>query len=214
MNKKQLLWTCVGLALLGSLAWFIASDSHPPKGSLVQHSRNVLHDPETERAASAGAAELRGEWQKTIEEVLGAGEDPSSTCRKLISLVKKTPPAAQVELAQHILNLASGDDFLEVLPLMKDRTVGVKFHRRIALGLLNQREDIKLRGVLDIASSDWHPMTQQFRTLLPSLTGEDAGEDWGKWREIVEEQIAAERKAVQGGIPAKPETSGNPGPSQ
>jgi hypothetical protein len=201
-SRLLLALTCVGAFLLLSVMWFFHSED-PAARSIPSRetAKTAGPTPVVPRLPDTGPppSAPSSEWQTALNDVLGAGENPSITSRKLIALVKTTPPAAQVELAQHILNLASGDDFLELLPLLKDRTLGVKFHRRIALGLLNQREDIKLRGVLEIATSDWHPMTQQFRSLLPVLTGENAEEDWTAWKTIIEKQIAeweAEQKAA------------------
>ncbi|NBT57759.1 hypothetical protein EBT16_03140, partial [bacterium] len=65
--------------------------------------------------------------------------------------------------------LADEGAFEEAFALMDERSLSSKFHKTIAAELLNQRDGIKLPGLLKLASSEWHPFRSKALSLLGAL---------------------------------------------
>jgi hypothetical protein len=150
-----------------------------------------------------------GDWQVEMGEALSSSEDTSVVFRNLIALVKKVPTAAQVTLAKHITNLASDDDYKELIPMMRDRTLGSRFHQKIAMDALNRPDEIKLPVMLEVATSDWHPSAEKMRSVLALILKEDPEEDWDRWRQLVAAKLAESAAEKAASDSAQPATPGN-----
>lgn len=129
-------------------------------------------------------------WEDAVSAAIDSSKDPSHVFHQLIAILKDAPLAAQGVLAKHLTNVASDDDFLAILPYIGDRAMSKQFHTVIATDLLNRPDAIKLPALLQVASSEWHPLHAQCLTFLTALTQENAEDDWAKWKEIVAAKLA------------------------
>lgn len=129
-------------------------------------------------------------WEKAVDEILSSTDDPGAVFSKLAGLVKESPIPAQGMIARHLVNLATDENFAEILPLLTDRTLNGRLHVLLGAELMNRTNAIKLPALLDIASCEWHPFREKALTFLCQLTRQDAGQDWAEWRKIIAGTLA------------------------
>lgn len=198
-------WILLFLCAVIAGALYILSGGSPNRPALnVAHQGPAVSEesPEQKSSASQDAVEplknatlgdAQPAWEKAVVDVITGisnDSDHPAACRALLKMVKTAPPSTQGVLAKHIVNLADGNTYKEAFALMDDQTLSPKFHKVIAAELLNQSDEIKLPGLLKLASSPWHPFRGKALPILATLTGEDAGEDWQKWANIVENKLS------------------------
>ncbi len=195
--------------------WQLCTEFLPPEYNeqIVRALGANLEESPLDKKASAqqNIGELaHDKWEDKIQEILSSSEDDSAVCLSLIGIVKQVPTASQSVIAAHITNLASDEDYKHLIPLMRDRTLGARFHQDIALDALNRPDEIKLPVMLEIAASDWHPAAEKIRDVLALILGENPGEDWDRWRELVQAKLAepdpekAASASPQSAIPVQP----------
>jgi hypothetical protein len=134
-------------------------------------------------------------WERAVDEIIRTNENPDVIFSKLLQLVQKAPGPAQGIIARHLSNLATDENFAALIPLFKDQTLHPRFHVIVAAELLNRKNSIKLPGLLDIASSEWHPFQAKAMNFLCQLTHQDVGENWDQWRSIIHQILQQENPA-------------------
>jgi hypothetical protein len=132
-------------------------------------------------------------WEKAVDEIITSTEDPDKVLTRMVALVKESPGPAQGVIARHLVNLATDENYPEILPLMTDRSLNRRLHVLLAAELMNRKDAIKLPGLLQIASLEWHPFREKALNFLCQLTQQDAGEDWAAWKNIVNKALEQEK---------------------
>jgi hypothetical protein len=201
-KKLVLLAVSAALVMMGAV-FFIAVTG----GDAVDHRRgeSVPQSPTGVNALEAGGSLSGGSgpgraievepWVRDLSEILTSSSSPSDALRGLVQSVHSASPAAQAVIARHMVNLTvSAADYQTVLPLFENRQLSAQFHKRMAQEFLNAPDAIKYPTLLKLASSDWHPYREKALHHLQTLTGFDAGNDWGEWERIIQRRVMVEQK--------------------
>jgi hypothetical protein len=144
------------------------------------------------------------QWEYRIDEALRSQADHSAIALSLLSQVPAMPGEGQTAAAQHIVNLISDRDYLQVLPYIKNSRMESGFQEIIVAESLNRPDEVKLPVLLAAARTPKHPMAETAVSVLSVLLDANHGSDWTKWEEAVNK--ALNKTAANGASAASAET--------
>ncbi len=121
------------------------------------------------------------EWEKQLDDVLLADIDPNAKADRILAMIPSAPSNAQVELAQHLVNMVQDDHYDGAAQLLTNSTTPVAVSTVLMNDLLNRNNTLKLPMLLDVASDNGHPLKDQARDMLELLIQEDDGTNWDQW---------------------------------
>jgi hypothetical protein len=162
--------------------------------------------PEVKAAAAKQPAPRTeiAQWEYRIDEALRSQADHSAIALSLLSQVPAMPGEGQTAAAQHIVNLISDRDYLQVLPYIKNSRMESGFQEIIVAESLNRPDEVKLPVLLAAARTPKHPMAETAVSVLSVLLDANHGSDWTKWEEAVNK--ALNKTAANGASAASAET--------
>jgi len=152
------------------------------------------HRPESGiiKAASPPAAtrtNLIVNWEEKIEEILGAEGDEAGKAKQMLALFPRLPEDGQVEVAQHLSNLLSDEDYAPLGKLLTDPQLPEDVLDVLLVDVLNRPNGLKLPLLLNVAREPQHPKASEAKDLLELYLEEDYGNDWNKWQAKLDQWI-------------------------
>lgn len=129
-------------------------------------------------------------WEDRLDEVLKHEKLNTDQQANLIAdMIPKVSAQAQTELAQHLVNLASDDDYKKVANLLRSEKTSGSASSVILNDLFNRQDELKLPLILEVAKNENLPTKLEALEMLQQLTQEDFGTDWDKWQKAVDEIV-------------------------
>lgn len=125
-------------------------------------------------------------WEQRLDGILlGAGEpnDKSDMIRKLMTVA---PVEAQVELAQHLINMTQDDHYDGVAELLTNTTTQTAVATVLMNDLLNRRNTLKLPMLLAVARNEDHALKDQAKDMLELFLQADYAANWDQWASAVD----------------------------
>ena len=129
-------------------------------------------------------------WEQNLETILLSDDDDNTKADHILALIPTAPADAQVELAQHLVNMVQDDHYADTANLLTNSTTPSAVSTVLMNDLLNRNNDLKLPMLLDIAREDDHPLKDQAREMLELLLQEDHGSNWDDWSTSVSTYLA------------------------
>jgi hypothetical protein len=125
-------------------------------------------------------------WGQRLDEILLRGGEPSDKADMITNLMRVAPPEAQVELAQHLINMAQDDHYDGTAGLLTNAATPAAVSTVLMNDLLNRRNNLKLPMLLAIARNDDHPLKDQARDMLELFLQADYSTNWDQWAAAVD----------------------------
>jgi hypothetical protein len=104
----------------------------------------------------------------------------------ITNLMRVAPEEAQVELAQHLINMTQDDHYDGVAQLLTNATTQAAVSTVLMNDLLNRRNNLKLPMLLAIARNEDHPLKDQARDMLELFLQADYSTNWDQWAGAVD----------------------------
>jgi hypothetical protein len=147
--------------------------------SPAQHQPGVSrpNPPTTIVAGSTNA-----EWEDKLEAILRSEGEDSEKTKQLFAMLPQLPEDGQVEVAQHLSNLVSDQDYAPLGKMLADPKEPEGVLDVLIADLLNRPNATKLPMLLDVAKNSQHPKAVEAKDLLELYLEEDYGQDWAKWQ--------------------------------
>ena len=158
--------------------------SLPPSPEPTPASKPAQNDPAPAPAPPGLAA-----WEMKIDEALRSQADHSAIAKVLLQQIPFMPPEGQQAAAQHITNLISDKDYLDVIPYVQNPKIGDGFQEIIVSESLNRPNSVKLPVLLASARMPKHPMKDTAISILSVLLDQNHGNDWAKWEAAVNQAL-------------------------
>ncbi len=136
---------------------------------------------ETTRPADAVSGILTN-WEEKVDEILGAETDDTNKVRQLFALFPHVPDESKSEVAQHLSNLVSDEDYSRLGELLKDPALADDTLDVLLADVLNRPNSLKLPYLLEVAQTANHPKADEAKDMLSLFLDEDFGADWPKWK--------------------------------
>ncbi|MBA4150583.1 MAG: hypothetical protein H0X66_20920 [Verrucomicrobia bacterium] len=190
----------VGLGLLvGWLAVRNPKSDVPPTllvdaPPVVEPANNVITvaTPDVKPVPPLTAAEEVNihNWDDILNDILGSDEDEDVKADKLADMIPKLPEAAQIDIAEHLINLVSDENFTnKASGILLSETISGEVSRVLFDDLMNRGDDLRLPLTLEIAKNENHPLREEALESLEMTLVEEFGKDWKKWEAAIKESL-------------------------
>jgi hypothetical protein len=165
--------------------------SVPPSLERTQRSRHFSPGSGISAAAATPQpANLLTNWEDRVEQILGNDDtDEAQKAKQMLQIFSRLPEDGQVEVAQHLSNLVSDQDYAGLAALTADGSLPEAVLDVLLSDVLNRPNSLKLPLLLDIARNDQHPKAPEAKDLLELFLEEDYGKDWNKWQAGVQQWL-------------------------
>jgi len=140
-------------------------------------------------ATSKTNANLIADWEDKLDEILGSESDESEKARRMLAIFARLPEDGQTEVAQHLSNLLSDQEYAPLGQLLTDPKLPEPVLDILLVDVLNRPNSLKLPLLLEVAREPQHPKAPEAKDLLELYLEEDYGSDWGKWQTKLEQWI-------------------------
>lgn len=210
--RKYFLWGCViaSLALLVLVSWKrfgpsssttgsteIAADTGPAPGnttattptSATRQNFKLLtaENPETTLPAPTEPAVP---WDEKLDAILRPADVPESVkATNLLALFARLSGEPQEEVARHMVNLLSDEQFPAAAPWLVNTNTPEPVLSILMNDLLNRAEELKLPLFLEVARVEGHPNAEEARSYLEVYVDHDYGTNWEEWAKAVEKHL-------------------------
>jgi hypothetical protein len=155
----------------------VAMASDPPPAA----SPATLHRIQADKPVPAPSPEESTDWEKQLDDVLLSDTDANAKADRILALIPTAPTNAQVELAQHLVNMVQDDHYDGAASLLTNAATPSAVSTVLMNDLLNRNNTLKLPMLLSVARDSDHPLKDQAREMLELLIQEDNGSNWDQW---------------------------------
>lgn len=129
--------------------------------------------------------ENSAQWEKKIDDILTAEGDESQKAQQLLALLPTLPETAQIEAAQHLVNLVPDEGYAATSQHLTNAHTAEAVLDVLIGDLMNRPNTLKLPMLLQVARITDHPKAGEAKELLEFYVGEDLGTDWDAWEKSV-----------------------------
>ena len=205
--RKRFLWICViaSLVLLVFVSWkqFGSTPSAPgtvevsaapgaatvretAPGQAVPAPATVLTTADSPPPPPVEPVEP---WEEKLDSILRSTEPESAKATNLLSLFAKTSGDAQEEVARHLVNLLSDEQFPATVPWLTSTNTPEPVLSVLVNDLLNRPEKLKLPLFLEVARVEGHPNAEEAKSYLEVYVDHDYGTNWDEWAKAIEKHL-------------------------
>ena len=138
--------------------------------------------------SSTGANTITN-WEDKLDDILGSEGEESEKAKQLLAMFSRLPADGQVEVAQHLSNLLSDQDYAPLGKLLTDSKLPEEVLDVLIVDVLNRPNTLKLPLLFELARDAQHPKAAEAKDLLELYLEEDYGTDWNKWQAKMEQWL-------------------------
>ena len=159
------------------------SSSEEPKKSQPKAPNPAVY-PRTNRQATASSftPNVITNWEDRVDAILTGEEPESEKAKKMIEMFPNLPTDAQEEVAHHISNLTTDENYAPIAKFLTNTALPEAVLDVFTEDVLNRPNGIKLPALLDIARDPQHPKAAEAKDILELFLEEDFGTDWTRWQ--------------------------------
>jgi hypothetical protein len=106
--------------------------------------------------------------------------------RQMLEMFPRLPEAGQVEVAKHLSNLVSDQDYGQLSQLLANPRLPQEVLDTLMADALNRPNSLKLPALLEVARTPQHPKAGDAKEVLGFFLETDYGDDWQKWQDKVQ----------------------------
>jgi hypothetical protein len=140
----------------------------------------------TNTTATAGATNLLADWEDKLDEILGSDEDDTNKVKDLFAVFPRLPEEGQAEVAQHLSNLVSDDNYTPLGQLLQNTKLPDSVLDVLMSDVLNRPNSVKLPQLLQAAQNPDHPKADEAKDLIELYLDED---DPAKWPDKMQQWL-------------------------
>jgi hypothetical protein len=125
-----------------------------------------------------------------VDNILGPEGDDAQKVKQLLAMFPRLPEDGQTEVAEHLSNLTTDEDFASTLGrYLTNSTLPESVLDVLLSDLLNRPNSIKLPLLVDVARDSQNPKAGEAKDLLELFLEEDYGTDWTTWQTKVDQWV-------------------------
>ncbi len=204
-NATHLSWTLITLILAvvaGVGVWIISRDEPvpAPRPASTPQTAAVTAKPQAAPPPADTSPEPRPFAQVTPETVPRADEekidawltgfdDTNETAAAILAGWNQLSEPGRTAAAPHLLNLVPDDRFESLARILLDPATNNHVKDILFAGILNRDDALKWPLILRVMEQKNHPRSQDARNMLTVVLGQDLGDDWPRWRELLQTQL-------------------------
>jgi hypothetical protein len=140
----------------------------------------------TNTTATADATNLLADWEDKLDEILGSDEDDTNKVKDLFAVFPRLPEEGQAEVAQHLSNLVSDDNYTPLGQLLQNTKLPDSVLDVLMSDVLNRPNSVKLPQLLQVAQNPDHPKADEAKDLIELYLDED---DPAKWPDKMQQWL-------------------------
>jgi len=140
-------------------------------------------------AAVRASENLLTNWEEKVDQILVVEGESDAKAKQMLELFPRLPADGQVEVARHLANLVSDEDYEPLRQLLTDPHLPEEVLDTLLADVLNRPNSLKLPALLEVARTTAHPKAGNAKEVLGFFLEVDYGDDWFKWEERVQEWL-------------------------
>lgn len=148
---------------------------------------------ESHAAASAptpaALTNLVSDWETKVDGILSSEGTTDDKARQMLEMFPRLPEAGQAEVAKHLSNLVSDEDYASLSQLLVNPQLTQDTLDTLMSDALNRPNSLKLPTLLEVARTTQHPKAGDAKEVLGFFLEADYGDDWAKWQEKLQEWL-------------------------
>ena len=169
----------VSPAAIPSKPTFLANNLRPLSSVGLQ--------PQT--TGTVAIANLVTNWEDRLDEILSGKENEDQKARQMLEIFPRLPADGQEEVAQHLSNLISDEQYPALGQYLTNTTLPEPVLDVLLSDALNRPNKLKLPVLVDVARDPANPKAGEAKDLLELYLEEDYGTDWTTWQQKVEQWL-------------------------
>jgi hypothetical protein len=168
----------------------VAAPNPPGKGK-TRPTPSAGTNPQAPDLAAVAAADtnLITNWEEKIDAILTADGETDDKAKQMIELFPRLPEAGQEEVAKHLSNLVSDENYDELTKLLIDPNLPPGVLEALFGDALNRPNSLKLPALLQVARDPDHIKAIEAKDILALFLEEDHGTDWDQWQTAVDKWL-------------------------
>jgi hypothetical protein len=163
----------------------------PPKPTFLANNLRPLSSvglqPQT--TGTVAAANLVTNWEDRLDEILSGKENEDQKARQMLEMFPRLPADGQEEVAQHLSNLVSDEQYPALGQYLTNTTLPEPVLDVLLSDALNRPNKLKLPVLVEVARDPANPKAGEAKDLLELYLEEDYGADWNTWQLKVEQWL-------------------------
>ncbi len=140
-------------------------------------------------AESAAASELITNWEDRVDQILTSEVPEADKARKMLEMFPRLPEGGQVEVAQHLSNLVSDQDYPSLGRFLTNSALPERVLDVLVADVLNRPNGVKLPALLAVARDPQNSKAGEAKDILQLFLEEDYGTDWNTWQAKVDQWL-------------------------
>jgi hypothetical protein len=129
------------------------------------------------------------QWEEKLDEILENKQDEAGKARQLLELFPRLPADGQEEVAQHLSNLVSDEQYPELSQHLTNFALPEAVLDVLLSDALNRPNRLKLPALLGVARDARNPKAAEAKDLLELYLDEDYGSNWGTWQQKMDDWL-------------------------
>jgi len=125
-------------------------------------------------------------WNDKLNDVLVSEASEDAKANQILAMMATAPDEGKVELAQHLANLTSDENYSGAADLLTNATTLPGVQTVLMNDLLNRNNNLKLPTLLAVARNDAHPLHSEAKDVLELVLQTDKGTNWDEWQTTVD----------------------------
>jgi len=140
-------------------------------------------------AEFAAPSDLITNWEDRVDEILTSSVPEADKARKMLEMFPRLPEGGQVEVAQHLANLVSDQDYPSLGRFLTNSALPEPVLDVLVADVLNRPNSVKLPALLGVARDPQNPKAGEAKDILQLFLEEDYGADWNTWQAKVDQWL-------------------------
>ena len=133
--------------------------------------------------------EVITDWEERVEELLASQAPEADKARRMLEMFPRLPEKGQVEVAQHLANLVSDQDYPSLERFLTNSALPESVLDVLVADVLNRPNSVKLPALLGVARDPQNPKAGEAKDILRLFLEEDYGADWAAWQSKVDQWL-------------------------
>jgi hypothetical protein len=129
------------------------------------------------------------DWEDKLDEILVSDKEDAAKARQMLEMFPRLPEDGQVEVAQHLSNLISDEDYPALAQYVTNSSLPEAVLDVLMADALNRPNSLKLPVLLGLARDSQNPKATEAKDVLELFLEEDYGTDWPAWQTKMEQWL-------------------------
>lgn len=138
---------------------------------------------------SAAAPALITNWEEKVDEILTSAAPEADKARRMLEMFPRLPEGGQVEVARHLANLVSDQDYPSLARYLTNSALPESVLDVLVADVLNRPNSVKLPALLGVARDPQNPKAGEAKDILQLFLEEDYSSDWNLWQAKVDQWL-------------------------